>query len=329
MSIQYPYDKRNELNPYLGPALFYSKNKTMLTRVPFRFCSIALIMAVPTIPSAADFKGQMTVPGKHFRYAAKSAPFVPTISSGVVSPTTVTTAVVARRQQEMTLDLSSEQGVKFANTYIRRNDEDLSVVRHRSEGPFTIIDSVLAHYGLPLQLKYLAVIESELKPSALSRVGARGPWQLMAGTAHELGLKVNRRADDRTNYYKSTVAAAKYLRDLHREFGDWLLVLAAYNGGPRPVYRAIHKAHSRSFWALQKYLPAESRGHVKKFIATAYYFEGAAKPEAPATAKQVAHQVSAPVQAGASPAETDDDKFNRLMTESARSLKSSNELLNN
>lgn len=296
-------------------------------------------MSVPTIPSAADFKGQMTVPGKHFRYAAKSPRSVSPVSSGVVaaspvpsgvvSASTVPSGVVSKRQQEMAVDLSSVQGAKFANTYIRHNDEDLSVVRQRSEGPFTIIDSVLAHYGLPLQLKYLAVIESELKPSARSRVGARGPWQLMPGTAHELGLKVNRRADDRTNYYKSTVAAAKYLRDLHREFGDWLLVLAAYNGGPRPVYRAIHKAHSRSFWALQKYLPAESRGHVKKFIATAYYFEGTAKAEAPAMAKQVARQVSAPVRPGASPAETNDDKFNRLMTESAQSLKSSNEMLNN
>ncbi len=219
--------------------------------------------------------------------------------------------------------------MKFVNNYLRHNDEDLSVVRQRSEGPFTIIDSVLAYYGLPLQLKYLAVIESELKPSALSRVGARGPWQLMPGTAHELGLKVNRRSDDRVNYYKSTVAAAKYLRDLHREFGDWLLVLAAYNGGPRPVYRAIHKAHSRSFWALQKYLPAESRGHVKKFIATAYYFEGLTKAESPASGKQDTPPGDAPLRPGASPAETNDDKFQRLMTESAKSLKSSNELLNN
>ena len=252
----------------------------MLTRVPFRFCSIALIMATPTIPSAADFGKASASPGKDSRYVAAKSPH---------STTSVSSRVAAKRQQEMALDLSSEQGKEFADNYIRRNDEDLSVVKQRSEGPFTIIDSVLGRYALPLQLKYLAVIESELKPSALSRVGARGPWQLMPGTAHELGLKVNHRADDRTNYYKSTTAAAKYLRDLHREFGDWLLVLAAYNGGPRPVYRAIRKAHSRSFWALQKYLPAESRGHVKKFIATAYYFEGKSA-EAPAT-----YRLSAPI----------------------------------
>src|SRR5277367_3916504 len=165
----------------------------------------------------------------------------------------------------------------FAKKYIKSSGNCLVSVKKRSLIPFNIIDSVFTSYRLPVELKYLAVIESELKPSALSRVGARGPWQLMPATAHDLGLKVNRRSDERINYYKSTTAAAKYLRDLHREFGDWLLVLAAYNGGPRPVCRAIHKANSRSFWVLQRYLPAESRQHVKKFIATAYYFERADK----------------------------------------------------
>ncbi|HEY2647908.1 MAG TPA: lytic transglycosylase domain-containing protein, partial [Puia sp.] len=139
---------------------------------------------------------------------------------------------------------------------------------------FSIIDSVLHVYHLPLELKYLAVIESELKSSALSHVGARGPWQLMPATAQILGLKTSHQNDERTNYYKSTIAAAKYLRDLYAQFNDWLLVLAAYNGGPKPVYNAIQKSGSRNFWVLQNYLPAESRDHVKKFIATHYYFEG-------------------------------------------------------
>lgn len=221
------------------------------------------------------------------------------------------------------MSLPDKQGMKFVNHYIRNNDECLLVVKKRSEGPFSIIDSVLNHYGLPLELKYLAVIESELKPSALSRVGARGPWQLMPGTAHELGLKVNHRSDERTNYYKSTRAAAKYLRDLHREFGDWLLVLAAYNGGPVPVYKAIHKAHSKNFWTLQRYLPAESREHVKRFIATAYYFEGADSVNA-------AQQIPRPLYAGPRLQQTQesaDEKFQRVMRESANSLQRSNELL--
>jgi len=113
-------------------------------------------------------------------------------------------------------------------------------------------------------------VESNLKPSAVSRVGAKGPWQLMPQTARELGLKVNHNLDERKNYYKSTRAAAAYLRDLYNELGDWLLVIAAYNTGTVNVYRAIHRSGSRNFWDLEKYLPAESRAHVKKFIGTQY-----------------------------------------------------------
>jgi membrane-bound lytic murein transglycosylase D len=163
---------------------------------------------------------------------------------------------------------------QFVKDYIKDNSEILCVVRRRGNAAFRVMDSVLTHYGLPKEMKYLAVIESELNPNALSAVGARGPWQLMPETAQDLGLTVTPDGDERISYRKSTVAAAKYLRDLYGEFGDWLLVLAAYNSGPGPVYRAIHKSGSRNFWCLEKYLPAESRDHVKKFIASHYYFEG-------------------------------------------------------
>jgi membrane-bound lytic murein transglycosylase D len=168
----------------------------------------------------------------------------------------------------------NSKGMLFVKKYIKNSCECLVTVKNRSMIPFFIIDSVFKLCGLPVELKYLAVIESELKPSALSRVGARGPWQFMPGTAQDLGLKIISNYDERTNYYKSTRAAARYLKDLYAQFGDWLLVLAAYNGGPKPVYTAIRKSGSRNFWVLQDYLPAESREHVKKFIATHYYFEG-------------------------------------------------------
>ena len=164
--------------------------------------------------------------------------------------------------------------VLFAGKYIKNNSGSLYSAKKRSSIPFGIIDSVFKKYDLPVELKYLAVIESELKPTAISRVGARGPWQIMPATAHILGLKTTRLCDERTNYYKSTIAAAKYLRDLYVQFDDWLLVLAAYNGGPKPVLTAIQESGSKNFWILQGYLPAESREHVKKFIATHYYFEG-------------------------------------------------------
>ncbi|SRR5579871_1351775 len=166
------------------------------------------------------------------------------------------------------------KALSFVQDYMEKNTKDLQAVRAKGKYYFPMIDGILSKYGLPGELKYLAVIESELKPSARSWVGAVGPWQLMPQTARQLGLKVSRRNDERKNYYKSTVAAAKYLRDLYGEFGDWLLVIAAYNGGTGNVYNAMRKSGSQNFWKLQYFLPTESRNHVKKFIATHYIFEG-------------------------------------------------------
>lgn len=164
--------------------------------------------------------------------------------------------------------------VKFVKDYTTATTDDLEKIGERGKRYFPLMDSIFSHYHLPIELKYLAAIESELKATAVSRVGAAGPWQLMTTTARDLSLKVNSHYDERTNYTKSTVAAAKYLRDLYGQFGDWLLVIAAYNSGPVKVMSAIKKSGSHNFWALQNYLPAETRGHVKRFIATHYYFEG-------------------------------------------------------
>lgn len=281
----------------------------MLKQVPFFVCSVAFIVATP---QAANSGRPVLSPGKKLAVSPSNTPSHTSVPS---------------KKSKIALPAPDQQQMKFVHAYIKNNDDCLLTVKHRSEGPFAIIDSVLGHYGLPLELKYLAVIESELKPTALSRVGAKGPWQLMPSTAHVLGLKVNRRADERVNYYKSTRAAARYLKDLHREFKDWLLVLAAYNGGPRPVYRAIRKAHSRNFWVLQRYLPAESRQHVKKFIATAYYFEGAdsaAAAPAQAPAPLASYAVS---KNSKETQESTNEKFSRLMKESAQSLKTSSNLL--
>ena len=167
----------------------------------------------------------------------------------------------------------NSHAVKFVKDYKEQNEEALCMIRKRGMRYFPLMDSIFNIYHLPVQLKYLAAIESELKSSAISRVGAVGPWQLMTSTARDLSLKITSNYDERKNYSKSTVAAAKYLRDLHNEFGDWLLVIAAYNSGPGKVLSAIKKSGSHNFWVLQSYLPAETRGHVKRFIATHYYFE--------------------------------------------------------
>src|SRR5712675_1894782 len=139
----------------------------------------------------------------------------------------------------------------FVKSYIQQNRKNLYNIKQRSSSPFIMIDSVFRSYGLPVQLKYLAVVESELKVKAVSKVGAVGPWQLMPGTARILGLKVNAHHDERKNYYKSTRAAARYLKDLHKEFGDWFLVFAAYNSGEAAVHSAISQSGTRNFWKLQ------------------------------------------------------------------------------
>jgi membrane-bound lytic murein transglycosylase D len=166
------------------------------------------------------------------------------------------------------------KALNFVEDYIKENWEELQLVRSTGGYYFSIIENILVQYGLPKELKYLAVIESDLKSSARSKVGAAGPWQLMPQTARDLGLKVNRNVDERRNYSKSTRAAALYLRDLYNQLGDWLLVIAAYNSGTANVNHAIHRSGSRNFWDLQYCLPTESRNHVKKFIGTQYVFEG-------------------------------------------------------
>jgi membrane-bound lytic murein transglycosylase D len=165
-------------------------------------------------------------------------------------------------------------GKTYVAQYLKKNTEELQKVKERSERYFRIIESIFAKNDLPVELKYLAVIESGLKTSAVSRVGAVGPWQFMSRTAKALGLKVSSKYDERKNFYKSTGAAARYLKDLYAEYGDWLLVIAAYNSGPGYVNAAIKKSGSRNFWRLQNYLPAETRHHVKRFIGAHYFFEG-------------------------------------------------------
>jgi membrane-bound lytic murein transglycosylase D len=161
----------------------------------------------------------------------------------------------------------------FMRDYLTAHRNELIKLKKTGAIYFDMIDQVLSQYKLPHELKYLAVIESHLKTGATSWVGAAGPWQFMPETAKRYGLIVNAERDDRRDFFLSTHAAAKMLEDLFSTYQDWLLVIAAYNGGPGRVDEAIRKSKSRDFWKLQHYLPEESRNHVKKFIATHYVME--------------------------------------------------------
>ena len=129
----------------------------------------------------------------------------------------------------------------------------------------------LIKYNVPVELKYLPIVESALKPKAYSRMGAAGMWQFIYSTAHKYGLQVNSLVDDRYDIAKSSEAAARYLRDLYEMFGDWSLAISAYNCGPGNITKAITRAGGkRDFWDLYPYLPRETRGYLPAFIAVNY-----------------------------------------------------------
>lgn len=196
------------------------------------------------------------------------------------------------------------KAVSFVQDYMESHTKKLNKMKDWGRPYFDLMEGILAKHGLPTELKYLSVIESELKSNALSWAGAVGPWQLMPATARNLGLRVGRGKDERKDYAKSTHAAARYLTQLYGLYNDWLLVIAAYNGGPGNVNQAIRKSGSRNFWNLQYYLPAESRNHVKKFIATHYIMEGEGGVTT-LTKSEVAEQMVKPAVAAVASAATE------------------------
>lgn len=134
-----------------------------------------------------------------------------------------------------------------------------------------IFEEALEAYGLPLELKYLPVVESALNPNAVSRVGATGLWQFMITTGKQYGLQINSLVDERRDPIKSSYAAAHYLKDLYKIFGDWNLVIAAYNCGPDNITKAMHRSKGETdYWQIYPYLPKETRGYVPAFIAANY-----------------------------------------------------------
>ena len=133
-----------------------------------------------------------------------------------------------------------------------------------------IFEEILDSYGLPLELKVMAIIESALNPLAVSRAKAKGMWQFMYRTALQYDLRINSYVDERLDPVASAHAAAKYLRDSYIIFGDWALAIASYNCGTGNVNKAIRRAGSKDFWAIYPYLPRETRGYVPSFVAALY-----------------------------------------------------------
>lgn len=170
------------------------------------------------------------------------------------------------------MELSFNSVVKnYIEMYAVRKRDQVSYMLALGDYYFPIFEQALDRHGLPLELKYLPVIESALNPVAVSRVGATGLWQFMLRTGKGYGLEVNSLVDERRDPYKSTDAAVRYLKDLYAIYGDWNLVIAAYNCGPGNVNKAIARSGGkRDYWEIYYRLPRETRGYVPAFIAANY-----------------------------------------------------------
>ncbi len=165
----------------------------------------------------------------------------------------------------------------YINLYANRRRDLTERIMGLAQLYFPLFEEKLDQYNLPLELKYVAVIESALHPVARSRVGATGLWQFMYGTGKMYGLQVNTLVDDRSDIFKSTIAACEHFVDLYNIYNDWNLVLSAYNAGPGNVNRAIRRAGGvKDFWSIRHYLPRETQNYVPAFMAVTYVLEHAA-----------------------------------------------------
>jgi len=160
---------------------------------------------------------------------------------------------------------------KFINFYLNRRRGQVSIMMGLTNYYFPLFEEALARYALPLELKYLPIIESALNPRIISKAGASGLWQFMLGTAKMYGLEINSYIDERNDPIKSTDAAARYLRDLYSIYGDWHVVIAAYNCGPGNVNKAVRRSGGKqNYWEIYSRLPKETRGYIPIFIAANY-----------------------------------------------------------
>lgn len=178
----------------------------------------------------------------------------------------------------------NSQVKRFIELYVVKRREQVSRMLGLSRYYFPMFEEMLDANDLPMELKYLPIIESALNPRALSRVGASGLWQFMYYTGKRYGCEVTSYVDERRDPYKASLAAAKFLKELYGIYGDWHLAIAAYNCGPGNVRRAIARSGGkRDFWQIYYHLPRETRGYVPAFIAAAYAMNYASEHQIQAT----------------------------------------------
>ena len=198
---------------------------------------------------------------------------VPDMDSFPLPPECHDSVYIARLQRlHSIVELSFNSTVRnYINVYTRRRRGQVCIMLGLADYYFPLFEAVLNRYQLPLELRILPIVESALNPRAVSRMGATGLWQFMYSTGRRYGLTINSYVDERRDPMLATEAAARYLRDLYAIYGDWTLVIAAYNCGPGNVNKAIRRADGKTnYWDIYYFLPRETRGYVPAFIGATY-----------------------------------------------------------
>lgn len=190
-------------------------------------------------------------------------------------PTELLKSRLKAMDEKSPFNIEYNQGLEnIIKSFLKNRKRSFERLMAISEYYFPLFEEALAKQNVPLEIKYLAVVESALNPKAVSRVGATGLWQFMYQTGKQYNLNIDSYVDERSDPLKASEAAAKYMSNMYKIFGDWELVLASYNSGPGNVAKAIRRSGGhQSFWNIRKHLPQETQGYVPAFLATMYIYE--------------------------------------------------------
>ena len=190
-------------------------------------------------------------------------------------PTDLLKERLAAMDAKSPFNIEYNQGLEnIIKSFLKNRKKSFERLMGVSEYYFPIFEEALAKQNVPLEIKYLAVVESALNPKAVSKMGATGLWQFMYHTGKQYGLKIDSYVDERSDPLKSSAAATQYMTNMYKMFGDWDLVLASYNSGPGNVSKAIRRSGGqKNYWNIRKNLPKETQGYVPAFLATMYLYE--------------------------------------------------------